>query len=234
MLVPHGGAGAGFTQPAGLDERIGKKLRLLECFARELLDGGGTPLRAAAEIGRGAAEIGRAAAEIGRAAISLSRCDADRARCDLARCDRARCDLARCDLARIGVTRWRRTRHALVCEVGRALVQAAFVCGCELLIAPDSQCLVFVDRAGVASRHRLSAGWPHAIVPTGVEQVDKRLRYVTELVQAWDRLASRTCRGADGPKTAATTEDDAVRDGVRTGGGWEELGAMGSSCAFVS
>ena len=119
MVVPHGGPGAGFTQPAGLDERIGKKLRLLECFARELLDGGGTPLRAAAEIGRGAAEIGRAAAEIGRAAISLSRCDADRARCDLARCDRARCDLARCDLARIGVTRWRRTRHALVCEVGR-------------------------------------------------------------------------------------------------------------------
>ena len=223
MLVPHGGPGAGFTQPAGLDERIGKKLRLLECFARELLGGGGTPLRAAAEIGRGA--------------ISLSRCDADL----------ARCDLARCDLARSGVTRWRRTRHALVCEVGRALVQAAFVCGCELLIAPDSQCLVFVDRAGVASRHRLSAGWPHAIVPTGVEQVDKRLRYVTELVQAWDRLASRACRGADGPKTAATTEDDAVRDGVRTGGareedggrtggegGREELGAMGSSCAFVS
>ena len=137
-----------------------------------------------------------------------------------------------------------------MCEVGRAHVQAAFVCGCELLIAPDSQCLVFVDRAGVASRHRLSAGWPHAIVPTGVEQVDKRLRYVTELVQAWDRLASRACRGAeaaDGPKTAATTEDDAVRDGARTGGGREEdggrtggaggreeLGAMGSSCAFVS
>ena len=93
------------------------------------------------------------------------------------------------------------------------------MCGCELLIAPDRQCLVFVDRANVASRHRLSAGWPHAIVPTGVEQVDKRLRYVTELVQAWDRLASRACRGADGPKTAATTEDDAVRDGVRTGGG---------------
>ena len=137
-----------------------------------------------------------------------------------------------------------------MCEAGRARVQAAFVCGCELLIAPDSQCLVFVDRAGVASRHRLSAGWPHAIVPTGVEQVDKRLRYVTELVQAWDRLASRACRGAeaaDGPKTAATTEDDAVRDGARTGGGREEdggrtggaggreeLGAMGSSFAFVS
>ena len=102
MLVPHGGPGAGFTQPAGLDERIGKKLRLLECFARELLDGGGTPLRAAVEIGRGATEIGRDA-------ISLSRCDADL----------ARCDLARCDLVRSGVTRWRRTRHALVCEVGR-------------------------------------------------------------------------------------------------------------------
>ena len=85
------------------------------------------------------------------------------------------------------------------------------------------------------------------IEPPGVAQVDKRLRYVTELVQAWDRLASRACRGADGPKTAATTEDDAVRDGVRTGGGREEdggrrggeggreeLGAMGSSCAFVS
>ena len=102
VVVPHGGPGAGFTQLAGLDERIGKKLRLLECFARELLGGGGTPLRAAAEIGRGAAEIGRGA-------ISLSRCDADL----------ARCDLARCDLARSGVTRWRRTRHALVCEVGR-------------------------------------------------------------------------------------------------------------------
>ena len=133
-----------------------------------------------------------------------------------------------------------------MCEASRALVQAAFVCGCELLIAPDSQCLVFVDRAGVASRHRLSAGWPHAIVPTGVEQVDKRLRYVTELVQAWDRVASRACRGADGPKTAATTEQDAVREGARTGGreedggrtggagGREELGAMGSSFAFVS
>ena len=85
------------------------------------------------------------------------------------------------------------------------------------------------------------------ILPTGVAQVDKRLRYVTELVQAWDRLASRACRGADGPKTAATTEDGAVRDGARAGGGREEdggrtggaggreeLGAMGSSGAFVS
>ena len=29
MLVSHGGPGAGFTQPAGLDERIGKKLLTL-------------------------------------------------------------------------------------------------------------------------------------------------------------------------------------------------------------
>ena len=29
VLVPHGGPGAGFTQPAGLDERIGKKLLTL-------------------------------------------------------------------------------------------------------------------------------------------------------------------------------------------------------------
>ena len=60
--------------------------------------------------------------------------------------------------------------------------------GCELLLAPASQCLVSVDRAGIASRHMLSAGWPRTFEPTGVASVDKRLLYVTELLQGWDRV----------------------------------------------
>ena len=63
--------------------------------------------------------------------------------------------------------------------------------GCELLLAPASRCVVSVDRAGIASRHVLSAGWPRTVEPTGVASVDKRLLYVTELLRGWDRVASR-------------------------------------------
>ena len=63
--------------------------------------------------------------------------------------------------------------------------------GCELLLAPACQCLVSVDRAGIATRHVLSAGWPRTFEPTGVASVDKRLLYVTELLQGWDRAATR-------------------------------------------
>ena len=90
------------------------------------------------------------------------------------------------------VTRWRRTRHALVVELSGGVVQARFVDGCELLLCAAERALVWVDRAGDAARLPLGAGWPAAFLPTGLASVDKRLRYVTELLQRWDRAALAT------------------------------------------
>ena len=100
------------------------------CMCRTLLAGGGTPSRAAAFYG--ATPAGEAPPASMAAAPRALRVDvvgedvgAGAAEdLDLASSDLASSDLAGSDLAGSGVTRWRRTRHALVCEVGGTLVQA--------------------------------------------------------------------------------------------------------------
>ena len=109
-------------------------------MCRTLLSGGGTPSRAAAFYG--ATPAGVAPPFIPAASMAAAPCavgavdvvgedvgagaaeDPDLASSHLASSDLASSDLAGSDLAGSGVTRWRRTRHALVCEVGGTLVQA--------------------------------------------------------------------------------------------------------------
>ena len=99
-------------------------------MCRTLLSGGGTPSRAAAFYG--ATPAGEAPpastppASMGAAprALRVDVVGEDVGAGAAEDLDLASSDLASSDLAGSGVTRWRRTRHALVCEVGGTLVQA--------------------------------------------------------------------------------------------------------------
>ena len=148
---------------SGMPLALSKKMKLLQCFQATMGQRGGTPCQAALLYASGsphgtAAACARAS-EHSSAAASAS--------------------------ALTRVTRWRRTRHALVCEFDGELLQAVFVDGSEILLAPDSAVLVWVSRQGDPVCLPLGSEWPNVSSSTGSSSIDKRLRYVTELLQRW-------------------------------------------------
>ena len=148
---------------AGTPLALSKKMKLLQCFRDTMSQRGGTPCQAALLYASGSPH-GTAAARVPASEHASAAASAT---------------------ALTRVTRWRRTRHALLCEFDGELLQAVFVDGSEILLAPASAVIVWVSRQGDPIYLPLGSEWPQVLSPTGSLSVDKRLRYVTELLQRW-------------------------------------------------